>query len=124
MSHDRRLMDAERVRQGASRSFASPVCRPIRTRSSTGSGHGSVSSATCEAIAAATASPDRWNAAATPSPPVENTNPLCPSITARKTLSWRANASRIASGCSSHRRVEPSRSVNKKVTIPVGNSDI
>ncbi len=30
--------------------------------------------------------------------------------------------SRIASGCSSHRRVEPSRSVNKNVTVPDGNS--
>src|SRR5215468_6392900 len=36
--------------------------------------------------------------------------------------SWRASASFIASGCSSHRRVEPSRSVNKKVTVPVGSS--
>ena len=35
---------------------------------------------------------------------------------------WRANASRIASGCSSHRRVEPSMSVNKNVTVPDGNS--
>ena len=29
---------------------------------------------------------------------------------------------RIASGCSSHRRVEPSISVNKNVTVPDGNS--
>jgi hypothetical protein len=28
------------------------------------------------------------------------------------------------SGCSSHKRVEPSRSVNKKLTVPVGNSAI
>ena len=28
----------------------------------------------------------------------------------------------IASGCSSHRRVEPSRSVNRNVTVPDGNS--
>ena len=28
----------------------------------------------------------------------------------------------IASGCSSHRRVEPSRSVNRNVTVPVGSS--
>ena len=40
----------------------------------------------------------------------------------RTISSWRASASRIASGCSSHRRVEPSRSVNKKVTVPDGNS--
>src|SRR5690349_2110559 len=38
--------------------------------------------------------------------------------------SWRASADFIASRCCSHRRVEPSRSVNKKVTVPVGRSAI
>ena len=32
-------------------------------------------------------------------------------------------AAAIASGCSSHSRVDPSRSVNKNVTVPVGSSD-
>src|SRR6476659_993748 len=40
----------------------------------------------------------------------------------RSTPSWPAKARRIASGNSSHRRVEPSRSVNKNVTVPDGNS--
>src|SRR4051812_19069793 len=38
--------------------------------------------------------------------------------------SWRANAFCIASGWSSHSRVEPSRSVNRNVTVPDGNSRI
>ena len=42
----------------------------------------------------------------------------------RRNSSWRANASDIASGSSSHKRVELSRSVNKKVTVPDGNSAI
>ena len=36
--------------------------------------------------------------------------------------SWRARAGFIASGGSSHSRVELSRSVNRKVTVPVGSS--
>ena len=36
--------------------------------------------------------------------------------------SWRASAGRIASGCCSQRRVEPSRSVNRNVTVPDGSS--
>jgi hypothetical protein len=39
----------------------------------------------------------------------------------RKISSWRANAARIASGYASHSRDEPSTSVNRKVTVPVGS---
>src|SRR5215470_3484386 len=38
--------------------------------------------------------------------------------------SWRARAAFIASGCSSHKRVELSRSVNRNVTVPVGGAVI
>src|SRR5881392_4247234 len=38
--------------------------------------------------------------------------------------SWRASAIFIASGCSAHSLVDPSRSVKRKVTVPVGSSDI
>jgi hypothetical protein len=34
--------------------------------------------------------------------------------------SWSANARAIASGLICHKRVEPSTSVNKSVTVPVG----
>src|SRR5579871_6085807 len=34
--------------------------------------------------------------------------------------SWRSSALRMAFGDASHRRVDPSMSVNKKVTVPVG----
>src|SRR4051812_34621403 len=38
----------------------------------------------------------------------------------RSTSSWRTRAARIASGSASQRRVEPSMSVNKNVTVPDG----
>ncbi len=62
------------------------------------------------------------NAAWKPSPVVFTTNPACPSIASRTTASCRARAGRIASGCCSQRRVDPSRSVKRNVTVPDGNS--
>src|SRR5829696_1915110 len=41
-------------------------------------------------------------------------------MAARSSASWRARAPCIAAGCSSQRRVLPSMSVNRKVTVPVG----
>ena len=41
-------------------------------------------------------------------------------IAACSTLSWAANATSIASASDSHRRVEPSTSVNRNVTTPEG----
>jgi hypothetical protein len=38
----------------------------------------------------------------------------------RNISSWTANATRIASASASHRRVEPSTSVNRNVTTPEG----
>ncbi|HVM66863.1 MAG TPA: hypothetical protein VMU14_18490, partial [Acidimicrobiales bacterium] len=84
------------------------------------SGHGSAASAACASSAAATASPARPNATPTPSPPVENTYPPCASTAARTTASWRASAAGITSGAACHRRVDPSMSVNKNVTVPDG----
>jgi hypothetical protein len=46
--------------------------------------------------------------------------PPCASIAARNTSSWAASATRMASASASHRRVEPSTSVNKNVTTPDG----
>src|SRR5579862_6989667 len=43
-------------------------------------------------------------------------------MTARSSVSWRARAPRIPSGCSSHRRVLPSMSVKRKVTVPSGRA--
>ena len=53
---------------------------------------------------------------------VLTTWPPCASTASRRIASWRARAGRIASGCSSHSRVEPSRSVNKNVHRPRGHS--
>jgi hypothetical protein len=47
-------------------------------------------------------------------------NPSYASIAVRNTLSCAARAFRIPSASASHRRVEPSTSVNKNVTTPEG----
>jgi hypothetical protein len=49
-----------------------------------------------------------------------NKKPPWASIAERNTSSWAANAARIASASASHRRVEPSTSVNRNVTTPDG----
>src|ERR1700733_10546555 len=46
--------------------------------------------------------------------------PPCVSIAERNTASWAANAARMAFASFSHRRVEPSTSVNRNVTTPEG----
>src|SRR5262245_45116060 len=56
------------------------------------------------------------------SPMVLNTTPPLVSMAARRSASWRAKAMRIMSGCSSHKRVEPSMSVKRKVMVPLGMS--
>jgi hypothetical protein len=59
-------------------------------------------------------------AATKPSPVWLNKNPSYASIAVCNTLSWTTSAVRIASASVSHRRVEPSTSVNRNVTIPEG----
>ena len=86
---------------------------PIRTGNS---------SARCAATAASTAERGEANAAHTPSPVCLNNQPPCASIAARNTPSWAASATRIPSASFSHRRVEPSTSVNKNVTTPAGTA--
>src|ERR1700692_2436910 len=82
---------------------------PIRTGNS---------SARCAATAASTAHLGEANAAQTPSPVCLNNQPPCASIALHNTSSWVARAIRISSASASHRRVEPSTSVNKNVTTP------
>jgi hypothetical protein len=41
---------------------------------------------------------------------------------ARRIASWRAIAAAVASGAASHRFVEPSTSVKREATVPVGCS--
>ena len=60
------------------------------------------------------------NTAHTLSPVCLNRKPLCASIAVRNTSSWAMSAARIAGASASHRRVEPSTSVNKNVTTPEG----
>ena len=84
---------------------------PIRTGNS---------SSRCAATAASTADLGEAKAAHTPSPVCLNNQPPCASITLRNTSSWTASANRMAPASASHRRVEPSTSVNKNVTTPEG----
>ena len=44
------------------------------------------------------------------------------STASRSSASWRSSAGTIAAGCCSQSRVEPSRSVNRNVTVPDGSS--
>ena len=74
--------------------------------------------ARCAATAASTAERGEANAAHTPSPVCLNNQPPCASIAWRSTSSWAASATRIPSASASHRRVEPSTSVNRNVTTP------
>ncbi len=84
---------------------------PIRTGNS---------SARCAATAASTADLGDANAATTPSPLWLNRKPSCAAIAARNASSCAFRAARIAAASASHRRVDPSISVNRNVTTPVG----
>ena len=76
----------------------------------------------CAVTAASIAPLPDGKAAHTPSPVCLNNQPPWPSIAARNTSSCAAKSTRIASGSVSHRRVEPSISVNKNVTVPDGRT--
>jgi hypothetical protein len=88
--------------------------KELGTWVSTSSPWGSASSTT------ATADLGDANAATTPSPVWLNNNPSWASTAARNTSSCASSAARIASASDSHRRVEPSISVNRNVTTPEG----
>jgi hypothetical protein len=93
------------------------VLAPLRVASPIRTGN---SSDRCASTAASTADFGEANAAHTPSPVCLNNQPPCASIAARNTSSWAASAARMPSASFSHRRVEPSTSVNKNVTTPEG----
>ena len=78
------------------------------------------SSDRCAAMAASTADLGDENAAHTPSPVCLNKQPPCASTAPRSTASCAASAIRMPSASASHRRVEPSTSVNRNVTTPEG----
>jgi hypothetical protein len=71
---------------------------------------------------AAIASDGDANTANIPSPPWSTTDPPLDSTASRRIASWVTTAASIDAGRSSHRRVEPSKSVNMNVTVPEGNS--
>src|SRR5918993_3231749 len=80
----------------------------------------STSSARWAARATSRASGAVGNAAQKASPTVLKTWPPWASMALRRILSWRARAVRILSGLFSHILLEPSMSVNRKVTVPPG----
>src|SRR6516165_3066740 len=77
----------------------------------------------CASIAAFTADIGDAKAATKPSPVWLNKNPSYASMAVRNTLSCTTSAARIACASASHRRVDPSTSVNKNVTTPEGAAD-
>jgi hypothetical protein len=99
---------------------ASAVCNPMRAFNGAAVRQFSSTSALLTVMAAETASVAVENAAAIPSPIRENTNPSFSAIAFSRSSSWRTIADFIAVGSCSHIRVEPSRSVNMKVTVPKG----
>ena len=99
------------------------MCNPIRTRIGVAVGHVSASRSRWAPRAAATAAEAPANAAAMPSPMLENTVPamLAPSAE-RSSSSWRDKAARIAASSCCHSRVEPSMSVKRNVTVADGRA--
>src|SRR5919201_4054463 len=79
-------------------------------------------SASVAALAAASASDARENATKNASPCVSTSTPLCCANASRNTRRCSASASAYASPSSCSSRVEPSMSVNRKVTVPEGSS--
>jgi hypothetical protein len=93
---------------------------PIRTLTGEGVSHISASNKVWAVNAAATADEADWNAAAIPSPMDENTTPPCSATVLRTNSSCRDNAPRMADSPACQSRVDPSISVNRNVTVPVG----
>ena len=96
---------------------ACPQWMPMRTRRAPVSRHVSDARANWVAIPAATAPAASRNTAIIPSPVVLTTRPAEASIAPRRMTSWRRSAPFIPSGCCSHSRVLPSRSVNRNVRV-------
>jgi hypothetical protein len=93
----------------------------MRTRIGEDVGQGSSARRACACSAARTAWDARANAPPNASPAVEKTHPPDDSIAERMISSWRRSAAAIASLSAAHRRVDPSMSVKRNVTVPVGN---
>ncbi len=112
-----------RLRYSPSRTTASSACSPIRTfRGPVAGGQVASVSARWAPSTAVIADRVEENATAMPSPIVLNTTPPFSVHASVRMRLWSASASAIASGDSSHRRVEASMSVNRKVTVPVGRA--
>src|SRR5438128_2144945 len=101
---------------------ASPVWMPMRTRSSTPSGHSAASSARRPSTAATTASFGFRKTKKTASPWVPNPWPRAASAASHRSASWRASTSAKPSFRRRSSAVEPSTSVKRNVTVPVGRS--
>jgi hypothetical protein len=86
------------------------------------SSHSSAERERWEASAASTASEASENATQKASPTVLKTCPPRDCVALFRMSSWRARASDMACGSCSHILVEPSMSVKRKVTAPVGDS--
>ena len=103
----------------------SPVCRPIRTRIGAACGQGSAASARCASAAADRASIARRKMTKNESPSVPCSCPPYARFAARTMARWRSRRSRYGPvPSSSSMRVEPSMSLNRQVTVPVGGPGV
>src|SRR6266508_3360811 len=93
----------------------------MRTPTASVRPHGSACSAPWASTAAARASGARPQAAKTASPTLLKATPAWVVILSWRIVSWRARAAGIAWGWRSHKRVLPSISVNRNVTVPRGS---
>ena len=104
-------------------SSPSPVWIPIRTRIAAPSGHGSATSERWAAATARTAPAGSRKTAKNESPSVPISRPASAASAARTSSRWRARIGRHAAvPRRSTSFVEPSMSVNRKVTSPVGRA--
>ena len=111
--------DGRRCRRSPRRSrCGSPVWIPMRTRI------GPPPSASRAAAAAATASAARAKAMKKASPWVSTSTPSCLVNAPLSAVRCSARRSAYPAPCSWRSRVEPSTSVKRKVTVPVGSSGL
>src|SRR5215213_7339783 len=96
------------------------MCRAILTLRGPVSCHSEERSVRWASRAASSASGAVGKAQQKSSPTVLKTYPPCSCVAFLKIASWRERAPCMGCGCLSHLFVEPSMSVNRKVTVPVG----
>ena len=103
------------------RSSPSPACNPIRARSGPVAPHSDDPRPSCASSTRRQRVAGGREHRRHPVAHLREHHPTVPSIAASQDLVVAGERRLHRVGCSSHRRVEPSRSVNRNVTVPVGS---